>query len=99
MIKTGEALQRGSHWREISGGSAARIELDDDPNATDDDDDVPTGNVTTALVWKLAPGKESHAACCAYFMKRVHQGCETYNVRYMPLNEVLFRLEHLLVFD
>ena len=92
---------------EISGGSARWfecywppwIELDDDPNATDDDDDVPTGNVTTALVWKLAPGKESHAACCAYFMKRVYQGGETYNVRYMPLNEVLFRLEHLLVFD
>ena len=32
-------------------------------------------------------------------MKRVYQGGETYNVRYMPLNEVLFRLEHLLVFD
>ena len=66
------------------------IELDDDADESDVEDVV--GNGVEALVWRsmLGPG------CGVYFKKRMNQdGGDTF----MPLNEVLFRLEHLLVFD
>ena len=46
----------------------------------------------TALVWRsmLGPG------CGVYFKKLMNQDGGD---KFMPLNEVLFRLEHLLVFD
>ena len=64
--------------------------LDDDADESDVEDVV--GNGVEALVWRsmLGPG------CGVYFKKRMNQdGGDTF----MPLNEVLFRLEHLLVFD
>ena len=66
------------------------IDLDDDADESDVEDVV--GNGVEALVWRsmLGPG------CGVYFKKRMNQdGGDTF----MPLNEVLFRLEHLLVFD
>ena len=69
------------------------IELDDDG----DDDGVVTGNGMVALVWKQAPDEEAteYPAVGAFFKKRMNLDDE----HFMPLNEVLFRLEHLLVFD
>ena len=75
------------------------IELDDGG----DDDGVVTGNGMVALVWKQAPDdKESDPACGAYFKKCLNQdsnGPDDDQAEFMRLSEVLFRLEHLLVFD
>ena len=72
------------------------VELDVDAD-TDDEDVV--GNGIRALVWKLMPGEdESDVACGAYFKKRMNLDGANGGT-FMPLNEALFRLEHLLVFD
>ena len=79
------------------------IELDADANAdeTEDDDSVVTGNGMVALVWKQAPGEEAteYPAVGAFFKKRMNLDGAAGGETFMPLNEVLFRLEHLLVFD
>jgi hypothetical protein len=76
------------------------VELDDDADGSYDHDGVVTGNGMIALVWKLAPGEdESSPACGAYFKKRMNLDGAAGGETFMPLNEVLFRLEHLLVFD
>ena len=68
----------------------AVIELDDD--ADESDGEYVVGNGLTALVWRsmLGPG------CGVYFKKLMNQDGGD---KFMPLNEVLFRLENLLVFD
>ena len=66
------------------------IELDGD--ADESGGEYVVGNGMTALVWRsmLGPG------CGVYFKKLMNQDGGD---KFMPLNEVLFRLEHLLVFD
>ena len=112
--KTGDTalLYSGTATGEESSTGAARwfnkykppwIELDADANAdeTDDDDSVVTGNGMVALVWKQAPGEEAteYPAVGAFFKKRMNLDGAAVGETFMPLNEVLFRLEHLLVFD
>ena len=112
--KTGDTalLYSGTATGEESSTGAARwfnkykppwIELDADANAdeTDDDDSVVTGNGMVALVWKQAPGEEAteYPAVGAFFKKRMNLDGAAGGETFMPLNEVLFRLEHLLVFD
>ena len=85
---TGEETSAGARWFECY--KPPWIDLDDDADESDVEDVV--GNGVEALVWRsmLGPG------CGVYFKKRMNQdGGDTF----MPLNEVLFRLEHLLVFD
>ena len=108
--RTGDAavLYSGADTGEESSAGSARwfqqykppwVELDADADESDGEDVV--GNGMSALVWKPAPDDTESSppacglACGAYFKKRMNQDGETY----MPLNEVLFRLEHLLVFD
>ena len=90
---TGEESSEGSaRWFESY--KPPWVELDVDADETDDEDVV--GNGIRALVWKPAPGQdELDSGCGAYFKKRMNQDGETF----MRLEEVLFRLEHLLVFD
>ena len=107
--KTGEVavLYSGEATGEESSEGSARwfecykppwVELDVDADETDDEDAV--GNGIRAIVWKLMPGEdESDAACGAYFKKRMNLDGAAGGETFMPLNEVLFRLEHLLVFD
>ena len=94
---TGEETSTGSAswfqrykppWIELNG---------EDDDEDDDDDGVVTGNGMVALVWKQAPDEEAteYPAVGAFFKKRMNLDDE----HFMPLNEVLFRLEHLLVFD
>ena len=102
--KTGEVavLYSGAATGEESSGGTARwfecykprwITLDDDDDDIDDVETTTPKNYMEALVWKEDDGGPS---CGAYFNKRMNlDGDETF----MPLNEVLFRLEHLLVFD
>ena len=83
------------------------IEFDDDADGSEgdtlslgEDDEDEIGNGLTALVWNLTAnerrGSHRGPGCGAYFKKGIHSDRgETF----MPLNEVLFRLEHLLVFD
>ena len=112
--KTGDAavLYSGAATGDETSAGSARwfkkykppwIELDAVANAdeTDDDDEVAvTGNGMIALVWKLMPGEdENDPACGAYFKKRMNLDGAAGGETFMPLNEVLFRLEHLLVFD
>ncbi len=94
---TGQETSTGSaRWFQKYKPPWIEFDADADADETDDDDGVVTGNGMTALVWKLAPGEgESEPACGAYFKKRMRLDGE----RFMLLNEVLFRLEHLLVFD
>ena len=85
---TGEETSAGARWFECY--KPPWVDLDDDADESDVEDVV--GNGVEALVWRsmLGPG------CGVYFKKRMNQdGGDTF----MPLNEVLFRLEHLLVFD
>ena len=85
---TGEETSAGARWFECY--KPPWIDLDDGADESDVEDVV--GNGVEALVWRsmLGPG------CGVYFKKRMNQdGGDTF----MPLNEVLFRLEHLLVFD
>ena len=107
--KTGEVavLYSGEATGEESSEGSARwfesykppwVELDVDADETDDEDAV--GNGIRAIVWKLMPGEdERDAACGAYFKKRMNLDGAAGGETFMPLNEVLFRLEHLLVFD
>ena len=112
--KTGDAavLYSGAATGDETSAGSARwfkkykppwIELDAVANAdeTDDDDEVAvTGNGMIALVWKLMPGEdENDPACGAYFKKCMNLDGAAGGETFMPLNEVLFRLEHLLVFD
>ena len=94
---TGEESSEGSaRWFECY--KPPWVELDVDADETDDEDAV--GNGIRAIVWKLMPGEdESDAACGAYFKKHMNQDGAAGGETFMPLNEVLFRLEHLLVFD
>ena len=94
---TGEESSEGSaRWFESY--KPPWVELDVDADETDDEDAV--GNGIRAIVWKLMPGEdESDAACGAYFKKHMNQDGAAGGETFMPLNEVLFRLEHLLVFD
>ena len=109
--KTGDAavLYRGAATGRDSSAGTARwfecykppwIDLDDDDDDNIDIDDVEftvetfKRNYMDALVWKEDYGGP---ACGAYFKKRVKQ--DGSGETFMPLNEVLFRLEHLLVFD
>ena len=85
---TGEETSAGARWFECY--KPPWVDLDDDADESDVEDVV--GNGVEALVWRsmLGPG------CGVYFKKRMNQdGGDTF----MPLNEVLFRLEHLLVFE
>ena len=109
--KTGDAavLYSGAATGDETSAGSARwfkkykppwIELDADDDHSYDHDGAVTGNGMTALVWKLMPGEdESDAACGAYFKKHMNQDGAAGGETFMPLNEVLFRLEHLLVFD
>ena len=94
---TGEESSEGSaRWFECY--KPPWVELDVDADETDDEDAV--GNGIRAIVWKLMPGEdERDAACGAYFKKRMNLDGAAGGETFMPLNEVLFRLEHLLVFD
>ena len=94
---TGEESSEGSaRWFECY--KTPWVELDVDADETDDEDAV--GNGIRAIVWKLMPGEdERDAACGAYFKKRMNLDGAAGGETFMPLNEVLFRLEHLLVFD
>ena len=94
---TGEESSEGSaRWFECY--KPPWVELDVDADETDDEDAV--GNGIRAIVWKLMPGEdENDPACGAYFKKRMNLDGAAGGETFMPLNEVLFRLEHLLVFD
>ena len=94
---TGEESSEGSaRWFECY--KPPWVELDVDADETDDEDAV--GNGIRAIVWKLMPGEdERDAACGAYFKKRMNLDGAAGGETFMPLNEVRFRLEHLLVFD
>ena len=112
--KTGDAavLYSGAATGDETSAGSARwfqkykppwIELDADDDHSYDHDGVVTGNGMIALVWKLMPGEdESDPACGAYFKKCLNQdsnGPDDDQAEFMRLSEVLFRLEHLLVFD
>ena len=96
---TGEETSAGGRWFECY--KPPWIKLDDDADESDDEDeDDEVGNGLLALVWNLTAnerrGSHRGPGCGAYFKKGIHSDRgETF----MPLNEVLFRLEHLLVFD
>ena len=96
---TGEETSAGGRWFECY--KPPWIKLDDDADESDDEDeDDEVGNGLLALVWNLTAnerrGSHRGPGCGAYFKKGLHSDRgETF----MPLNEVLFRLEHLLVFD
>ena len=94
---TGEESSEGyARWFECY--KPPWVELDVDADETDDEDAV--GNGIRAIVWKLMPGEdESDAACGVYFKKGMNLDGAAGGETFMPLNEVLFRLEHLLVFD
>ena len=96
---TGEETSAGARWFECY--KPPWIKLDDDADESDDEhEDDEVGNGLLALVWNLTAnerrGSHRGPGCGAYFKKGLHSDRgETF----MPLNEVLFRLEHLLVFD
>ena len=99
---TGEETSAGGRWFECY--KPPWIKLDDDADhadeSDDEDEDDEVGNGLLALVWNLTAnerrGSHRGPGCGAYFKKGIHSDRgETF----MPLNEVLFRLEHLLVFD
>ncbi len=99
---TGEETSAGGRWFECY--KPPWIKLDDDADDADEsdneDEDDEVGNGLLALVWNLTAnerrGSHRGPGCGAYFKKGLHSDRgETF----MPLNEVLFRLEHLLVFD
>ena len=99
---TGEETSAGGRWFDCY--KPPWIKLDDDADdadeSDDEDEDDEVGNGLLALVWNLTAnerrGSHRGPGCGAYFKKGLHSDRgETF----MPLNEVLFRLEHLLVFD
>ena len=99
---TGEETSAGGRWFECY--KPPWIKLDDDADdadeSDDEDEDDEVGNGLLALVWNLTAnerrGNHRGPGCGVYFKKLMNQDGGD---KFMPLNEVLFRLEHFLVFD